>query len=89
MLQLTTPPKVALITGVTGQYGAYLSELLLGKGYEVHAIKRRSSLFNTDRIERLYHAIRTSTISASSCNVAICRRSLRAGPEVTFAPFNA
>src|ERR1700722_9420848 len=46
--------KVALITGVTGQDGAYLSELLLGKGYHVHGIKRRSSLFNTDRIDHLY-----------------------------------
>lgn len=46
--------KVALITGVTGQDGAYLSEFLLGKGYEVHGIKRRSSLFNTDRIDHLY-----------------------------------
>src|SRR4051812_545112 len=47
-------PKVALITGVTGQDGAYLSELLLGKGYQVHGIKRRASLFNTDRIDHLY-----------------------------------
>jgi GDPmannose 4,6-dehydratase len=46
--------KVALITGVTGQDGAYLSELLLSKGYEVHGVKRRSSLFNTDRIDHLY-----------------------------------
>jgi GDPmannose 4,6-dehydratase len=46
--------KVALITGVTGQDGAYLAELLLEKGYEVHGIKRRSSLFNTDRIDHLY-----------------------------------
>lgn len=46
--------KKALITGVTGQDGAYLSELLLQKGYEVHGIKRRSSLFNTDRIDHLY-----------------------------------
>jgi len=46
--------KVALITGVTGQDGAYLSELLLKKGYEVHGIKRRTSLFNTDRIDHLY-----------------------------------
>jgi len=46
--------KVALITGVTGQDGAYLSELLLNKGYIVHGIKRRSSLFNTDRIDHLY-----------------------------------
>src|SRR5450755_1291479 len=49
-----TPRKVALITGVTGQDGAYLSELLLGKGYEVHGVKRRASLFNTDRIDHLY-----------------------------------
>jgi GDPmannose 4,6-dehydratase len=46
--------KVALVTGVTGQDGAYLSDLLLKKGYEVHGIKRRSSLFNTDRIDSLY-----------------------------------
>ena len=46
--------KVALITGVTGQDGAYLAELLLSKKYEVHGIKRRSSLFNTDRIDHLY-----------------------------------
>jgi len=46
--------KKALITGITGQDGAYLSELLLEKGYEVHGIKRRASLFNTDRIDHLY-----------------------------------
>jgi GDPmannose 4,6-dehydratase len=46
--------KVALITGITGQDGAYLAELLLEKGYEVHGIKRRASLFNTDRIDHLY-----------------------------------
>jgi len=46
--------KKALITGVTGQDGAYLAEFLLGKGYEVHGVKRRSSLFNTDRIDHLY-----------------------------------
>ena len=46
--------KVALITGVTGQDGAYLAEFLLDKGYEVHGIKRRSSSFNTDRIDHLY-----------------------------------
>jgi len=46
--------KVALVTGVTGQDGAYLSDLLLRKGYEVHGIKRRSSLFNTERIDHLY-----------------------------------
>lgn len=46
--------KVALITGVTGQDGAYLAELLLGKGYRVHGVKRRSSSFNTERIDHLY-----------------------------------
>jgi GDPmannose 4,6-dehydratase len=46
--------KVALITGITGQDGAYLAELLLKKGYRVHGIKRRASLFNTDRIDHLY-----------------------------------
>ncbi len=46
--------KTALITGVTGQDGAYLAELLLDKGYQVHGIKRRASLFNTDRIDHLY-----------------------------------
>jgi len=46
--------KKALITGITGQDGSYLAELLLGKGYEVHGIIRRSSTFNTDRIDHLY-----------------------------------
>jgi GDPmannose 4,6-dehydratase len=47
--------KVALITGVTGQDGAYLAEFLLAKGYAVHGIKRRTSLFNTDRVDHLFH----------------------------------
>jgi GDPmannose 4,6-dehydratase len=47
--------KVALITGVTGQDGSYLAELLLNKGYEVHGIKRRASLIKTDRVDHLYH----------------------------------
>ncbi|MBQ5540085.1 MAG: GDP-mannose 4,6-dehydratase, partial [Bacteroidales bacterium] len=46
--------KTALITGVTGQDGAYLAEFLIKKGYMVHGVKRRSSLFNTDRIDHLY-----------------------------------
>ena len=46
--------KKALVTGITGQDGAYLTELLLEKGYEVHGVKRRSSLLNTDRIDHLY-----------------------------------
>ncbi len=50
----SSPPKVALVTGVTGQDGSYLCELLLDKGYEVHGVKRRASMFNTDRIDHLY-----------------------------------
>ena len=46
--------KVALITGVTGQDGSYLAELLLAKGYEVHGIKRRASSFNTQRVDHIY-----------------------------------
>lgn len=52
--------KVALITGITGQDGSYLAEFLLKKGYEVHGIKRRTSLFNTDRIDHLYKDIHES-----------------------------
>ena len=49
--------KKALVTGVTGQDGAYLTELLLEKGYEVHGVKRRASLLNTERIEHLYQDV--------------------------------
>ena len=55
MTTTTITPKVALITGVTGQDGSYLAELLLEKGYTVHGIKRRASQFNTGRIDHLYH----------------------------------
>jgi GDPmannose 4,6-dehydratase len=51
---LDLPMKKALITGITGQDGAYLAEFLLGKGYEVHGIKRRTSLLNTERVDHLY-----------------------------------
>lgn len=51
--------KKALITGVTGQDGSYLAELLLEKGYEVHGIKRRSSMFNTQRVDHIYQAPNT------------------------------
>ena len=50
----TLPPKTAVITGITGQDGSYLAELLLEKGYQVHGIKRRASSFNTGRIDHLY-----------------------------------
>ncbi|WP_339871554.1 GDP-mannose 4,6-dehydratase [uncultured Brevundimonas sp.] len=52
--------KKAIVTGITGQDGSYLAELLLEKGYEVHGIRRRTSLFNTDRIDHLYHDVHTS-----------------------------
>jgi GDPmannose 4,6-dehydratase len=54
--------KVALITGVTGQDGAYLAELLLGKGYRVHGIRRRSSSFNTGRVEHLYQDLHEKNV---------------------------
>src|SRR5579862_5860145 len=54
ILMQSKPGKTALITGITGQDGSYLAELLLAKGYDVHGIVRRSSSFNTDRIEHLY-----------------------------------
>jgi GDPmannose 4,6-dehydratase len=50
----STPAKVALITGITGQDGSYLAELLLEKGYVVHGIKRRASTFNTQRVDHIY-----------------------------------
>jgi GDPmannose 4,6-dehydratase len=58
-----TQKKTALITGVTGQDGSYLAELLLSKGYEVHAIKRRSSSFNTERIDHIFESIQTTNTS--------------------------
>jgi GDPmannose 4,6-dehydratase len=54
MTQSLKKQKVGLITGVTGQDGSYLAEFLLEKGYIVHGIKRRASLFNTDRVDHLY-----------------------------------
>jgi len=54
--------KIALITGITGQDGSYLAELLLSKGYIVHGIKRRASSFNTDRIDHLYHDLHESNV---------------------------
>src|SRR6476661_3131959 len=54
--------KKALVTGITGQDGAYLAEFLLDKGYEVHGIKRRSSLFNTNRIDHLYEDLHEKNV---------------------------
>ena len=55
--------KKALITGITGQDGAYLAEILLKKGYQVHGVKRRSSLFNTDRIDHLYQDLHEENVN--------------------------
>ena len=63
------PKKVALITGITGQDGSYLAELLLEKGYEVHGIKRRASSLNTQRIDHLYrdrHDIEKESLSSAT-----------------------
>jgi len=60
---VATKKKVALITGVTGQDGSYLAELLLGKGYEVHGVKRRSSSFNTQRVDHIYQDPHSKDIS--------------------------
>lgn len=57
-----TKPKVALITGITGQDGAYLAEFLLNKGYTVHGLRRRASLFNTDRIDHLLHDVHEKNV---------------------------
>ena len=54
--------KTALITGITGQDGSYLAEFLLKKGYVVHGIKRRTSLFNTDRIDHLYRDLHEKNV---------------------------
>jgi GDP-D-mannose dehydratase len=66
--------KIALITGITGQDGAYLSDFLLAKGYEVHGIKRRSSLFNTDRIDHLYHDPHTCNRAGRSVRSVLSSR---------------
>lgn len=59
--------KVALITGITGQDGSYLAELLLSKGYDVHGIIRRSSSFNTGRIESLYEVSGSWAVASLRC----------------------
>ena len=61
--------RIALITGITGQDGSYLAELLLAKGYQVHGLIRRASTFNTDRIDHLYRATPT-TPPTCSCTTA-------------------
>ena len=63
--------KKALISGITGQDGAYLAEFLLEKGYEVHGIKRRASSFNTARVDHLYTRTSTKRMSVSSCITVI------------------
>ena len=63
--------KRALITGITGQDGAYLAEFLLAKGYEVHGIKRRASSFNTERIDHLYRGPARARTCDCVCTTAI------------------
>jgi nucleoside-diphosphate-sugar epimerase len=65
-------PKRALITGITGQDGSYLAELLLEKGYEVHGIIRRSSSFNTSRIDHLYRDRHEVWCGAVRCGALAC-----------------
>ena len=66
-----TSPKTALITGITGQDGSYLAELLLSKGYQVHGIKRRASSFNTSRIDHLYQDPHETTNNGAPPNLAL------------------
>ncbi len=65
--------KKALITGITGQDGSYLAELLLEKGYEVHGIIRRASTFNTSRIDHLYQDPAHQRTCVCSCTTATLR----------------
>ena len=69
--------KVALITGVTGQDGAYLTEFLLKKDYVVHGLKRRTSLFNTDRIDHLYQDPHIDGAKFFIGNLGSCDNKLR------------
>jgi GDPmannose 4,6-dehydratase len=76
--------KRALITGITGQDGSYLAELLLQKGYEVHGIKRRTSLFNTQRIDHLFNDsnIKNSTLFLHHADMNDASSLLRVVSEV-------
>ena len=67
--------KVALVTGITGQDGSYLAELLLKKGYDVHGVIRRSSSFNTGRIEDLYQEQALLYLYMSCCGMSTTRTS--------------
>ena len=71
--------KIALITGITGQDGSYLAEFLLKKGYEVHGLKRRSSLFNTDIIDHLYEDPHKEDINFNKKEILIFRGSYHNG----------
>ena len=65
--------KTALITGITGQDGSYLAELLLDKGYEVHGIIRRASLFNTERIDHIFHDPHVGGVPLTLPSISIMR----------------
>jgi len=80
-----TGPKRALLTGITGQDGSYLAELLLEKGYEVHGIIRRSSSFNTARIDHIYrdrHEVCTLSMYCARYN--ICLLAMCSVSEINF-----
>jgi GDPmannose 4,6-dehydratase len=72
MVTVDETRKVALITGITGQDGSYLTEFLLAKGYEVHGIIRRSSTFNTGRLEHLYADPHNSALLSLLADVLTC-----------------
>jgi GDPmannose 4,6-dehydratase len=78
--------KSALITGITGQDGSYLAELLLGKGYEVHGIIRRSSSFNTERLDEIYEDPHVESRRCSSTTAISPTRRARQPARVTSSP---
>jgi nucleoside-diphosphate-sugar epimerase len=84
-----TPPKRALVTGITGQDGAYLTELLLSKGYEVHGIKRRSSQLNTQRVDKCVSPPWARCVRRLACRLACSLASPHAAvprPHALHAP---
>ena len=77
--------KTALMTGVTGQNGSYLAEFLLEKGYDVHGIKRRSSLFNTERVDHIYQGLHVPDghFSLHYADLTVNEQKLGRGPVTT------
>lgn len=73
---------VALVTGITGQDGSYLAELLMSKGYEIHGIIRRASTFNTERVEHLYKDPHTRSMASMAAEHGAARQRSRAASKV-------